>query len=229
MAKAGEKIKEGAVWVADKILPKGTKEAVKDAARKASSVDDAIQKLRDEGNDAQADALQKTADEAYGKDASQLVKEAGGYDNVEQYGKDLGTKALEEARPIDEQNRAGKFLEDEREEARKAREASAVEEDTARKAAYQAARNTGANRAASSAIGSSIDTRGLQSNAASALRSAATSTQADYLNKMGYVQGLESNLENTKAGSFLNTLSGVGQGAMTGAGAGASIGGFIPF
>jgi hypothetical protein len=114
-------------------------------------------------------------------------------------------------------------------EAAKARDAAAAEEDAARKAAYQAAINTGANRAAASAISSAGDTRGLQSNAASALRNAATSTQADYLNKMGYVEGLESILENTKAGSFLNILSGIGQGAMAGVGTGASIGGFLPF
>lgn len=229
MAKVGDKIKEGAAWVADKVLPKSTKEAVKDAARKASGVDDTIQKLRDEDNNAQADALQKATDEAYGKDASQIAKEAGGYNNAEQYGRDLGTKVLEEARPIDEQTKTGKFLEEENEEARKARDAAAAEEDAARKAAYQAAINTGANRAAASAIGSSVDTRGLQSNAASALRSAATSTQADYLNKMGYVEGLESNLENTKAASPGNIRSGVFQGAMEGFGTGTSIGGFLPF
>lgn len=113
--------------------------------------------------------------------------------------------------------------------AAKARDIAAAEEDAARKAAYQAAINTGANRAAASAISSARDTRGLQSNAASALRNAATSTQADYLNKMGYVEGLESNLDNTKAGSFLNILSGIGQGVLSGAETGASIGGFIPF
>lgn len=234
MAKAGDKIKEGATWIADKILPKSTKDAIKDAAIKAAGADDAS---IDKSNLTQEEkeALKKARDEAYGKDASDLVKAAGGYDEaIEAAKKGEWTKlgfdkdipdVLSEAQEL-----AGNNLTNEQnEEARKAREAAATEEDTARKAAYQAARNTGANRAASSAIGSSVDTRGLQSNAASALRSAATSTQADYLNKMGYVEGLESNLENTKAGSFLNTLSGVGQGAMTGAGAGASIGGFIPF
>ena len=36
MAKVGDKIKEGAAWVADKILPKSTKEAVKEAAKNAA-------------------------------------------------------------------------------------------------------------------------------------------------------------------------------------------------
>lgn len=234
MAKVGDKIKEGAAWVADKVLPKSTKEAVKDAAMKAAGADDAS---IDAANITQEekDALKKARDEAMNKSASELMTAAGGYDEAISAAKsgewtklgldkDLPT-VLSEAQEL-----AGNNLTSEQnEEARKAREAAATEEDTARKAAYQAARNTGANRAASSAIGSSVDTRGLQSNAASALRSAATSTQADYLNKMGYVEGLESNLKNTKAGSFLNTISGALQGAMTGASTGSSIGGFLPF
>ena len=234
MAKVGDKIKEGAAWVADKILPKSTKEAVKEAAKKAAGADDAS---IDAANITQEekDALKKARDEAMDKSASELMSSAGGYDeavsaaNSGEWTK-LGLEkdlpdVLSEAQETAGNNRVS----EQKEEARKARDAAATEEDAARKAAYQAARNTGANRAAASAIGSSVDTRGLQSNAASALRNAATSTQADYLNKMGYVQGLESNLENTKAGSFLNTLSGVGQGAMTGATTGASIGGFLPF
>ncbi len=234
MAKVGDKIKEAAVWVADKVLPKSTKEAVKEAAKKAAGADDAS---IDNSNltEEEKEALKKARDEAYGKSASELMTAAGGYDEAISAAKsgewtelgldkDLPT-VLSEAQELAGNNR----ISEQKEEARKAREASAAEEDTSRRAAYQAARNTGANRAASSAIGSSVDTRGLQSNAASALRSAATSTQADYLNKLGYVEGLQSNLENTKAGSFLNTLSGVGQGAMAGAGTGASIGGFIPF
>lgn len=235
MAKVGDKIKEGAAWVADKILPKSTKEAVKEAAKKAAGADDASIDSNPNLTQEEKDALKKARDAAMEKSASELMSSAGGYDeavsaaNSGEWTK-LGLEknlpdVLSEAQELAGNNRVS----EQKEEARKAREAAATEEDTTRKAAYQAARNTGANRAASSAIGSSVDTRGLQSNAASALRSAATSTQADYLNKMGYVQGLESNLENTKAGSFLNTLSGVGQGAMTGAGTGASIGGFIPF
>ena len=234
MAKAGDKIKEGATWVADKILPKGTKEAVKEAAKKAAGADDAS---IDSANITQEekDALKKARDEAMNKSASELMSSAGGYDEaVSAANNGEWTKlGLEKDLPdvlSEAQKLAGNNLTSEQnEEARKAREAAATEEDTARKAAYQAARNTGANRAASSAIGSSVDTRGLQSNAASALRSAATSTQADYLNKMGYVQGLESNAQNTKAGSFRNTLSGVTQGAMTGEGIGGTIGGFLPF
>lgn len=224
MAKAGEKIKEGATWVADKILPKGTKEAVKDAARKASGVDDAIQKLRDDGNDAQADAAQKAVDEAYGKDASQIVKEAGGYDNVEQYGRDLGTKVLEEARPIDEQNRAGKFLEDEREEARKAREAAGTADLAAQDAAYQAARNTGANRAAASAI-SGTPQAGNITGFQAGLRSGAASSQADYLNKLGYSQALDSQASNLEKGATLNNIASFLGGAATGAKTGLSLSG----
>ena len=234
MAKVGDKIKEGAAWVADKILPKSTKEAVKEAAKNAAGADDAS---IDAANITQEekDALKKARDEAMDKSASELMSSAGGYDeavsaaNSGEWTKLGLEKDLPDVLSEAQESAGNNRVSEQKEEARKARDAAATEEDTARKAAYQAARNTGANRAASSAIGSSVDTRGLQSNAASALRSAATSTQADYLNKMGYVQGLESNLENTKAGSFLNTLSGVGQGAMAGAGAGASIGGFIPF
>jgi len=234
MAKAGNKIKEFGTKIADWILPKSTKEAVKEAAKKAAGADDAS---IDAANITQEekDALKKARDEAYNKSASEMMEAAGGYNEAVEAGQKgelskLGLGKDVSERMADAQEQATNNLTNEQdEEARKARVASAGEEDVARKAAYQAARNTGANRAASSAIGSSVDTRGLQSNAASALRSAATSTQADYLNKMGYVQGLESNLENTKAGSFLNTLSGVGQGVMAGAGTGASIGGFLPF
>ncbi len=234
MAKVGDKIKEGAAWVADKVLPKSTKEAVKEAAKKAAGADDAS---IDSANITQEekDALKKARDEAMNKSASELMKAAGGYDEtIEAAKKGEWTKlglekdlpdVLSEAQELAGSNRVS----EQKEEARKARDVAATEEDTVRKAAYQAARNTGANRAAASAIGSSVDTRGLQSNAASALRSAATSTQADYLNKMGYIQGLESNLENTKAGSKRNILSGIGQGILSGAGTGASIGGFIPF
>ena len=234
MAKVGDKIKEGAAWVADKILPKSTKEAVKEAAKNAAGADDAS---IDAANITQEEkeALKKARDEMAGKSATEMMDAAGGYDeavsaaNSGEWTK-LGSDKDLPTILSDAQTEATENLKsEESEEARKARDAAATEEDAARKAAYQAARNTGANRAAASAIGSSIDTRGLQSNAASALRSAATSTQADYLNKMGYAEGLQSNLDNTKAGSFLNTLSGVGQGTLAGASTGASIGGFLPF
>ena len=235
MAKAGDKIKEGATWIADKILPKKTKEAVKEAAKKATGVDDASIDSRTDITQEEKDALKKARDEAYNKSASEMMKTAGGYDEAVEagqkgelsrlgIGKDM-TERMAEAQELASSN----LTNEQNEEARKARVASAGEEDISRKAAYQAARNTGANRAASSAISSSVDTRGLQSNIGSALRNAATSTQADYLNKMGYVEGLETNLENTKAGLKRNILSGIGQGILQGAETGASIGGFIPF
>lgn len=232
MAKVGDKIKEGAAWVADKVLPKSTKEAVKEAAKKAAGADDAS---IDAANITQEekDALKKARDEAMNKSASELMTAAGGYDEAVSAAKSgewtkLGSEkdlpdVLSEAQELAGSNRVS----EQKEEARKARVASAGEEDTSRRAAYQAARNTGANRAASSAIGSSIDTRGLQSNAASALRSAGTSTQADYLNKMGYSNALEQQSSNLQAGSFLNNISSIFQGAASGAKTGASIGGGI--
>lgn len=231
MAKVSDKIKEGAAWVADKILPKSTKEAVKDAAKKAAGVDDASIDSRTDITQEEKDALKKARDEAMGKSASDMMKEAGGYNEAVEAGQKgelskLGLGKDLPERMADAQELAGNNLTSEQnEEARKARVASAGEEDVSRKAAYQAARNTGANRAASSAIGSSIDTRGLQSNIGSALRNAGTSTQADYLNKLGYVQGLESNAQNMKAGAFLNNLGGIFQGAATGAKTGMSLGG----
>ena len=230
MAKVGDKIKEGAAWVADKVLPKSTKEAVKEAAKKAAGADDAS---IDAANITQEekDALKKARDEAMNKSASELMGSAGGYDEAVSAAKSgewtkLGLeKDLPDVLSKAQELAATNQTSEQAEEARKARVASAGEEDVSRKAAYQAARNTGANRAASSAIGSSIDTRGLQSNIGSALRNAGTSTQADYLNKLGYVQGLEQNAQNMKAGAFLNNLGGIFQGAATGAKTGMSLGG----
>ena len=70
MAKVGDKIKEGAAWVADKILPKSTKEAVKEAAKKVAGADDAS---IDSSNLTQEekDALKKARDEAMNKSASE--------------------------------------------------------------------------------------------------------------------------------------------------------------
>ena len=234
MAKAGNKIKEVGTKIADWILPKSTKETVKEAAKKAVGADDASIDNSNRTSE-EKDALKKARDEMAGKSATEIMDAAGGYDeavsaaNNGEWTKLGSDKDLPDVLSEAQTEATENLKSEESEEARKARDAAATEEDAARKAAYQAAINTGANRAAASAIGSSVDTRGLQSNAASALRSAATSTQADYLNKMGYAEGLQSNLDNTKAGSFLNTLSGVGQGAMTGATTGASIGGFLPF
>lgn len=231
MAKAGDKIKEAGVSLAEKMLPKSTKEAVKDAAKKAAGVDDTSIDSRTDLSDEEKAALKKARDEAYNKSASDMMKTAGGYNEAVEagqkgelsklgLGKDM-TERMAEAQSLTAANQTS----EQAEEARKARVAAATEEDTSRRAAYQAARNTGANRAASSAIGSSVDTRGLQSNVGSALRSAGTSTQADYLNKLGYVEGLESNAQNMRAGAFLNNLGGIFQGAATGAKTGMSLGG----
>lgn len=231
MAKAGDKIKQAGVALAERILPKGTKEAIKDAAKKGAGVDDASIDSRTDLSVEEKDALKKARDEAMDKSASDMMKAAGGYNEAVEagqkgelsklgLGKDM-VERMSDAQELASTNQTSEQVE----EARKARVASAGEEDVSRKAAYQAARNTGANRAASSAIGSSIDTRGLQSNIGSALRNAGTSTQADYLNKLGYVQGLESNAQNMKAGAFLNNLGGIFQGAATGAKTGMSLGG----
>lgn len=233
MAKAGDKIKEAGVSLAEKMLPKGTKEAVKDAAKKAAGVDDASIDSRTDLSDEEKAALKKARDEAYNKSASDMMKAAGGYNEAVEaaqkgelsklgLGKDM-TERMAEAQALTASNQTS----EQAEEARKARVAAATEEDTARKAAYQAARNTGANRAAASVVGSSVDTRGNQSNALSALRSGATSTQADFLAKQGYNQGLEQNAANTKAGSFLTNLGGIFSGFGQGLGTGASIGGAI--
>lgn len=231
MAKAGDKIKQAGVDLVERILPKGTKEAIKDAAKKGAGVDDTSIDSRTDLSPEEKDALKKAREEAMGASASDMMKAAGGYSEAVEagqkgelsklgLGKDMAER-MSDAQELASTNQTS----EQAEEARKARVASAGEEDVSRKAAYQAARNTGANRAASSAIGSSIDTRGLQSNIGSALRNAGTSTQADYLNKLGYVQGLESNAQNMKAGAFLNNLGGIFQGAATGAKTGMSLGG----
>lgn len=227
MAKAGDKIKEGAAWVADKILPKSTKEAVKKVAMEAgmggaTSDDPATQA-----------ALETAKQDVLDSSAADLLKSAGGYNAAIEAGKkgelsklglgeDLPTR-IGKAQIEASQGQSGETAE----EARKARVAGAGEEDVSRKAAYQAARNTGANRAAASVVGSSVDTRGNQSNALSALRSGAASTQADFLAKQGYNQGLEQNAANTRAGSFLTNLGGIFSGFGQGLGTGASIGGAI--
>lgn len=225
MAKAGDKIKAGAAKIAEKILPKSIKEAAKKNAMEvgmggATSDDPATRA-----------ALEKAKQDAMNASASDIINAAGGYDKAAEAGRKgelskLGLGKDVSERIVDAQTEAGQNQTSEQaEEARKARVASTGEEDVSRRAAYQAARNTGANRAASSAIGSSIDTRGLQSNVGSALRNASTSTQADYLNKLGYVEGLESNAQNMRAGSFLNTLGSIFQGAATGTKTGMSLGG----
>lgn len=113
----------------------------------------------------------------------------------------------------------------EEELARDARLTSANMEDAQRRASYLAARNTGANRAAASAVAGNQVNEGGQTSAQSALRSTAVGTQADYLNKMGYANALDMQSENKKKGAFLNTMSGIFSGAGEGASVGASLGG----
>lgn len=227
MAKAGDKIKEAAAKVAEKILPKSTKDAVKKTALEAgmgnaTSDDPATQA-----------ALEKAKQEILGSSSANLLNSAGGYDAAIEAGKkgELSKLGLGENLPVRigkaqieaSQGQSGEAAK----EARQARNIAATEEDVSRKAAYQAARNTGANRAAASVVGSSVDTRGNQSNALSAIRGGATSTQADFLAKQGYNQGLEQNAANTKAGAFLTNLGGIFSGFGQGLGTGASIGGAI--
>lgn len=113
----------------------------------------------------------------------------------------------------------------EEELAREARLSSADVEDAQRRSAYLAARNTGANRAAASAVAGNQTNEGGQTSAQSALRNTAVGTQADYLNKMGYANALDMQSENKKKGAFLNTMSGIFSGAGEGASVGASLGG----
>lgn len=111
--------------------------------------------------------------------------------------------------------------------ARQARKEAANEEDAQRRAAYLAARNTGANRAAASAVSGNQTNEGTQTQAQSALRNTATGTQADYLNKMGYANALGMEAENKQKGAFLNTLGGIFSGVGQGASVGASLGGGV--
>lgn len=104
---------------------------------------------------------------------------------------------------------------------REAREAALSSKEAAAKNAYTAARNTGLNRQASSAIGAySTPNSGFSSNYSN-LQSNKASTAADFLNKMGYVNGLNQQASNLQSGARWNTigaaLSGAGEGAQVGA------------
>lgn len=113
----------------------------------------------------------------------------------------------------------------EQEEARDARELAGAENDASRLAAYKAARNSGAGRAASAAMaGSEMDPTN-NSNALASAKNASSYTQNDWLQKQGYAQGLANEAANKKKGAFMNTLSGIFGGAGTGASTGASLGG----
>ena len=139
----------------------------------------------------------------------------GTYQNEPTGEKEIGKQPVEELEPTEE------VL------AREARKEAANEEDAQRRAAYLAARNTGANRAAASAVSGNQTNEGTQTQVQSALRNTATGTQADYLNKMGYANALGMEAENKRKGAFLNTLGGIFGGASQGASVGASLGGGV--
>lgn len=110
----------------------------------------------------------------------------------------------------------------ESQQAQNARVANAAQEDVAKRAAYLNARQTGANKATASAVGG-IQSEDNTANYSSAMKNAATGTQADYLEKMGYANALQQEASNKKAGAFLNSLGGFFQGAGTGAAVGLSL------
>jgi hypothetical protein len=132
-------------------------------------------------------------------------------------------KPLEQTDPLEEEKRKAT------EEPREARIAAATADDAAKRAAYMAARQSGANRAQAQALSNANSPTGNQSNMSSNLRSASGMTQNDWLMKQGYANALAREANNLKAGAGLNTLGaifgGAGQGASTGAGIGSSLGG----
>lgn len=145
------------------------------------------------------------------------------------YGADMDISKLEKKLKPElekaQKQATDRMIGEQSEESRLARIAAANEENVARNAAYQAARNSGANRVASSAIAGANTPMGSQSQMQSAMRNAANSTQADYLSKMGYANALDLQSKNLEKGAFLNTMSSIFGGAGQGAETGASIGG----
>ena len=128
-------------------------------------------------------------------------------------------KRLEEERKA--QEAAAQRKQDALKLEREAREAALSSKEASAKNAYTAARNTGLNRQASSAVGAySSPNSGFASNYSN-LQSAKASTAADFLNKMGYVNGLNQQASNLQSGAKWNTigaaLSGAGEGAQVGA------------
>lgn len=128
-------------------------------------------------------------------------------------------KAEEEQRKAEEA--AAQRKQDALKLEREAREAALSSKEASAKNAYTAARNTGLNRQASSAVGAySSPNSGFASNYSN-LQSAKASTAADFLNKMGYVNGLNQQASNLQSGAKWNTigaaLSGAGEGAQVGA------------
>lgn len=105
------------------------------------------------------------------------------------------------------------------------RRIASAEDDVAKRAAYRAARNEGANRAAASALSGTQAQEGNTTNALTAARNAAGSTQNDYLAKIGYANQLEREGENIRKSAIANSINAAFQGAASGAATGASLGG----
>lgn len=105
------------------------------------------------------------------------------------------------------------------------RRIASAEDDVAKRAAYRAARNEGANRAAASALSGTQTQEGNTTNALTAARNAAGSTQNDYLAKIGYANQLEREGENIRKSAVANSINAGFQGAAAGAATGASLGG----
>lgn len=105
------------------------------------------------------------------------------------------------------------------------RRIASAEDDVAKRAAYRAARNEGANRAAASALSGTQTQEGNTTNALTAARNAAGSTQNDYLAKIGYANQLEREGENIRKSAIANSINAGFQGAAAGAATGASLGG----
>ena len=245
MAKVGEKIKEGAEWVGDKVtdgavwviehtMPGAAKTVKEQAAKEAKEKVDQNTEMTEEEKQARKDAIDEIVNDP--NSGSKIAKaNEGGAQGIKDdpisalekagYGPEGGYEAGFTAARESGQNRVASEQEQaQTQEARDAREAASATEDVSRRAAYDAARNTGANRAASSAIGGS-NTPAVGTQMQSALRNAGSSTQNDYLAKMGYANAAEMEASNKQKGAFLTGLGGIFQGAATGAQTGMSLAG----
>ena len=110
-------------------------------------------------------------------------------------------------------------------EAADARRAAATEDDTARRAAYDAARNNGTNRASATAIAGANSSFGNQLGTMNAAKGASNYSQNDYLSKLGYANAMADQAGNLRKGAFLNTMGAIFGGAGEGAQVGSSLGG----
>lgn len=245
MAKAGKAIKKGAEWVRDKVtdaatwvvehtMPGAAKEIKKTAAQEAKDKIDSDTSMTEEEKQARKNAIDELANDPNSGSNIASANE-GGIQGIENnpvsalenagYGPDGGyANTFDKAKKTGENRIASEQEQAQAQAARDARNATAAIEDVSRRAAYDAARNTGANRAASSAIGGS-NTPAVGSQMQSALRNAGSSTQNDYLSKMGYANAAAMEASNKQKGAFLTGLGGMFQGAGTGAQTGMSLAG----